>query len=44
MCGTALDNKGEKKELECGHEFHNYCVDTWPLTQPCPACLQENTL
>ncbi|ETO28465.1 hypothetical protein RFI_08665 [Reticulomyxa filosa] len=44
MCGTALNNTSEKKELECGHEFHSYCALSWPLTQPCPACLQEDTL
>ncbi|ETO17429.1 S-adenosylmethionine-dependent methyltransferase [Reticulomyxa filosa] len=43
MCGTALDNDGEKKELECGHQFHYYCARSWPITQPCPACLQQYT-
>lgn len=42
--GDKQISKGSQKVLECGHEFHVYCIEKWlDRSQQCPLCRHDIT-
>ena len=43
MCDHKMDYlSDDTSTLECGHEFHELCINAWPINLNCPLCLKED--
>lgn len=42
ICLDPLNGNQKLRELRCGHQFHNDCIERWVKTKPkCPICQQN---
>ena len=43
MCEHKMELlSGDNQTLECGHEFHSVCIDSWPINLECPQCIHHS--